>query len=199
MAATQPGAGLHSIRTEWAHPIRAECSEGIPGSEHCLRHVRTMTDTRSAVLDLRSRWHSLCDLDRARAVQSIHQDGMSLRALGPQLNCSPSLLSHLLRAAQAPVEDRERARCGEISTRELVRRAGTSRTRSTSTQHEAIAFESERAAVQASQAITRWLDEERVSSSDRKYLIEKACFLLLKADKSAVGSLGDDLPDIPSL
>src|SRR5664279_2569609 len=119
-----------------------------------------MTDTRPAVLDLRARWHALCDLDRARAVQSIHQDGMSLRALGPLLNCSPSLLSHLLRAARAPAEDRERARCGEISTRELARRAGTSQTRSTSTQYESIAFESELAAVRASQAITRWLDEE---------------------------------------
>ena len=122
---------------------------------------------------------------------------MSLRALGPQLNCSPSLLSCLLRAAQAPAKDRERARCGEISTRELARRAGTSQTRSTSTPYEAIAFECERAAVRASQAITRWLDEERVSSTDRKHVIGKACLLLLKADKSAVGSLVGDLPDIP--
>jgi hypothetical protein len=84
-----------------------------------------MTDTGSAIADLQSHWHALCDLDRARAVQSIHQDGMSLRALAPQLNCSPSLLSHLLWAAQAPTEDRELARCGEMSTRELARRAGT--------------------------------------------------------------------------
>lgn len=113
-----------------------------------------MTDTRCTVADLRSRLHTLCDLDRARAVQSLHQDGMTLRAIASQLNCSPSLLSHLLRAAQASAEDRELARCGEIGTRELARRAGSSGTRSTSMQREAVAFDLERAATQASQSIT---------------------------------------------
>src|ERR1035438_7576279 len=92
VAATQPGAGLHPIRTERANPIRTECSEGISGSSQSPCWVRAMTDTGSAIADLQSHWHALCDLDRARAVQSIHQDGMSLRALAPQLNCSPSLL-----------------------------------------------------------------------------------------------------------
>ena len=197
VAATQPGAGLHPIRTERANPIRTECSEGISGSSQSPCWVRAMTDTGSAIADLQSHWHALCDLDRARAVQSIHQDGMSLRALAPQLNCSPSLLSHLLRAAQAPAEDRELARCGEMSTRELARRAGTSRTRSTSTPREAIAFDRERAAAQASQAITRWLDEVKVANADRDRVIEQACLLHVKADRSAARSLEDYLPDIP--
>jgi len=156
-----------------------------------------MTDTRSAVADLRSRWQTLCDIKRARAVQSLRQDGMTLRALAPQLNCSPSLLSHLLRAGQARVEDRELARCGAISTRELVRRAGSSGIRNASTQHEGVAFDRERAATQARRAITRWLDEEKIAIVDRDRVIEQARLQLVNADRSAVGPMGADLPDIP--
>jgi hypothetical protein len=72
-----------------------------------------MTDRSATVADLRSRWHTLCDLDRARAAQSIHQAGESLAELAPQLNCFRSLLSYLIRAALAPVEDREFARLGQ--------------------------------------------------------------------------------------
>jgi hypothetical protein len=74
---------------------------------------------------------------------------------------------------------------------------GTSRTRSTSTQREAIAFDRERAAAQASHAITRWLDEENVANADRDRVIEQACLLHVKADRSAARSLEDYLPDIP--
>ena len=156
-----------------------------------------MTDISSAVADLRSQWYTLCDLDRARAVQAILQAGMRLRELAPQLNCSPSLLSYLLRAAMAPAEDRELARSGEISTRELVRRAGSSGTRSTLLRREAIAFELERTALLASEAITKWLDEEEIAGADREQVIEQAFLHLADADKSAVGSLAADLPDIP--
>ena len=88
-----------------------------------------MTDLDSAVADLQSRWHVLCDLDRARVVRSIQQAGMSLKALAPQLSCSSSLLSYFLQAAQTPAENRELARFGEITTRELVHRTSASRGR----------------------------------------------------------------------
>ncbi len=122
---------------------------------------------------------------------------MTLRAIASQLNCSPSLLSHLLRAAQASAEDRELARCGEISTRELARRTGSSGTRSTSMQREAVAFDLERAATQASQSITSWLDNKNVANVDRDQVIKGARLLLVDTGKSAAGLLGDDLPDIP--
>lgn len=156
-----------------------------------------MTDTRIAVADLRSRWHTLCDLDRARSVESIHHGGMTVGAIASQLNCSPSLLFHLLRAVQAPTEDRELARCGEISTRELARRAGNSGTRTRSTQHEAIAFDRERAATQTSQAITRWLDEEKVADADRDWVIGRARLHLANTKELAVYPLAADLRDVP--
>jgi len=76
-----------------------------------------MTHTSFAIADLQSRWHTLNDLDRAQAIKSIYQSGMSLRNLASRLNCSPSLLTHLLQAAQAPIEDQVLARQGELSTR----------------------------------------------------------------------------------
>src|SRR5665213_4162025 len=82
-----------------------------------------MPDVSAAISNLQSRWQKLPDLDRARAVYAIHCAGTSLRALAKELNCSPSLLRHLLTALQAPREDRLLARRGEITTNELVRRA----------------------------------------------------------------------------
>jgi transposase-like protein len=134
--------------------------------------IRAMTDLSSPVADLRTSWHALCDLDRARAVQSLKRAGVSLREIASQLNCSPSLLSYLLRAARAPVEDRELARLGEISTRELVHRAGSPVSRPTSIAREALAFDSECAAVQASRAIANWLDEQKIADADRAKVID---------------------------
>ena len=156
-----------------------------------------MSDISSGVADLQSRWHTLCDLDRARAIQSMYQSGIRLRELAPLLNCSTSLLSNLLRAAEAPAEDRELARHGDISTRELVRRAGASGTRSTHMQREARALDYEREVMKASQAIMRWFNEENVPSTDREQVIDNACLRLSNVDKLDLGLLEADLPDIP--
>src|ERR1035438_878283 len=136
-----------------------------------------MTVAPPLVADLQSRWYSLHDLDRAQAVKSIHQSGVSLRALSASLNCSPSLLTHLLQAGQAPLEDRLLAHQGLLSTRGLVRRARTVGTRRTALHREEIAFERELEALQFSQAIGRWLDEEGVASGDRERVVEQAAVL----------------------
>ena len=114
-----------------------------------------MTIAPALVADLQSRWYSLHDLDRAQAVKSIHQSGVSLRALSSFLNCSPSLLTHLLQAGQAPPEDCLLARRGLMSTRALVRRARTLGARRTALHREEIAYERELAALRFSQAIRR--------------------------------------------
>ena len=145
-----------------------------------------MNEDSFAVADLRSRWHILCDLDRAREVKAIHQAGMSLRELAGQLDCSRTLLSRLLRALMAPPEDLARARQVPISTRELVRRAGTADTRGIVRHNEAISFELERAAVQGYQTITSWLDEEEVAIPDRERIVELARVHLINTD-NAVG------------
>ena len=81
-----------------------------------------MTNTPS-VAQLQSDWFKLSDLDRARAVLTINQSGISIRKVATQLRLSESLLRHLLQALQAPACDRVLAQEGKISTNELIRRA----------------------------------------------------------------------------
>jgi lambda repressor-like predicted transcriptional regulator len=108
-----------------------------------------MTNTSFAIVDLQSRWHTLDDLNRAQAIKVIHQSGVSLRNLASRLNCSPSLLTHLLQAAQAPIEDQVLAGQGALSTRALWRAAKAVGTWRIALHPEEIAFERERAAVQS--------------------------------------------------
>ncbi len=137
-----------------------------------------MTDTSFAVADLQSRWCALSDLDRAQAIKSIQQSGVTLRKLASFLNCSPSLLAHLLQAGQAPLEDRVLARRGELSTRALVRSAKATGVRYTTLHREAIAFERESEARRHSKAIKRWLGEQGVADADRGQVIKRACLYL---------------------
>ena len=81
-----------------------------------------MTNTPS-IVQLQSDWFKLSDLDRASAVLTINQSGISIRKVATQLRLSESLLRHLLQALQAPACDRVLAQEGKISTNELIRRA----------------------------------------------------------------------------
>jgi hypothetical protein len=112
---------------------------------------------------------------------------MTLRELARHLRRSPSLLSHLLRAAQAPPADRARARRGEMSTRALARAATIAGTRHAERHPEAIVFERERAAFQTIRTIKEWLEEEGISGADRKQIGEQARVHLVKADHVADG------------
>jgi hypothetical protein len=138
-----------------------------PDAKRAENPLQIVNDPRSSLAELQSRWHTLCDLDRARAIQSMRQAGVGVRELAGRLNCSPSLLSYLQWAARASAENRELARSGGISTRELVRRARSSASHSISFLREALAFEDECEAIQASRAISKWLDEEGIMNDDR--------------------------------
>ena len=79
-----------------------------------------MTNT---IAQLQSDWFGFSDLDRAGAVLTIHQSGISIRKIADLLHLSESLLRHLLQALKAQPGDQNLARQGKISTNELVRRA----------------------------------------------------------------------------
>jgi hypothetical protein len=82
------------------------------------------TSIPTTVEDLRARWATLHDLDRAESVKGIQKRGMSIRFLAKELGlCTESHLRYLITAARAPVPDRMLARGGKISTGELVRRS----------------------------------------------------------------------------
>ena len=155
-----------------------------------------MTEISSAVAELQTRWPNLCDLDRAQAVLSIQQAGMSLRELARHLKCSPSLLSYLLRVAQAPAEDRARARRGEISTRALARIVGIIGSRGIVRQPEAIAFERERDAFHASKTVLSWFADEEAEANDQSQIIRQAQSHLIEAEGCKVAFLEDKLVEV---
>ena len=142
-----------------------------------------MPTTSSAVADLQSQWHTLHDLDRARAVHAIHQDGASLRELANALNCSDSLLRHLLTALQAPPADRSLARQGKISTNELVRRSEAAGIRRSSMHREAREFERTQASRQACRTICNWLGAEQMSGPYGEQIVNGARHLFAKAEQ----------------
>lgn len=77
------------------------------------------------------------------------------------------------------------ARQVSTSTRELARKACRGVTHSTHQDHEAIAFELERATVQGSQTILSWLDDEGIAVANREQIIELASAHLAKTDQAA--------------
>jgi lambda repressor-like predicted transcriptional regulator len=109
--------------------------------------------------DLRARWVSLHDLDRAKAIKGMRDAGNSVRFLAKELGVSEALLRNLLDAAKAPLPDRMLARRGKISTRELVKRqklwekAETEKTRASEEQRRT------KEAKAWSTRIRRWLQE----------------------------------------
>jgi len=138
----------------------------------------------SALADLQATWNNLCDLDRGRAVYAIQQNGTSIRELAREINCSESLLRHLLIAIQAPVEDRLLAREGKITTNELVRRVRAAGVRRTTKQHEAREFERTQASVSGSKAICAWLVEEHISGGYGEQIVCEAQRQLADAEQT---------------
>ena len=122
-----------------------------------------MNTSSSHIADLKAKWHTLNDLDRGRAVSAIQQDGTSIRELAREINCSESLLRHLLIAIQAPAEDRLLARQGKISTNELVRRARAAGIRRTGKELESREFARTQASIRGSKTICDWLIEQKWS------------------------------------
>jgi len=121
---------------------------------------------------LQNNWAKLGDLDRAKAVKTIHRSGMSIRNIATQLNCSDALLRHLLIALEAPIEDRVLAREGKISTNELVRRAKAAGREREAQHREEVALERERAARQAANKIKNWLAGHSLHAPSCERVIE---------------------------
>ncbi len=157
-----------------------------------------MTISSPAVADLQGKWHTLNDLDRARAVFNIHHAGITLRALGKALNCSPALLGHLLAALQAPASDRLLAREGEISTRELARLAKAAGIRRAAVRQQALELDRERAALAGSRAISDWLVAENIPGSDGEQIVEEARRKLAIAEVTGKLPPGAAPPDMPT-
>jgi lambda repressor-like predicted transcriptional regulator len=151
-----------------------------------------------SISDLQSKWHSLHDLDRASAVFAIHQGGTTLRELAKALNCSESLLRHLLAALQAPPEDRFLARQYKISINELVRRAKAAGIRRSSTLREARELGRAQAARQGSRKICDWLASENLQGGYGAQIVDDARRLFAQAEQTGKFPKDAAPPDMPT-
>ena len=155
------------------------------------------SENTAAIAALQKNWSQMKDVDRARAVRKIHQDGTSLRALANDLNCSPTLLRHLNMAALAPTSDQILARQGKISTLELARRGSTAADQDASKQRGALECKHMQEAQKISKAICEWLETEGLSGGHGEQIVDEARRLL--ADAEATHQLPHQVPPRPAL
>lgn len=142
-----------------------------------------MPGVKMSLSELQTKWCELCDMDRAHAVHEIYKAGTSFRALARALNCSLSLIRHLDLAAQAPLDDRNLARQGKMSTRELVRRAKAVNLQQTSRENEALEFERIQAANAGCRLICNWLEIENIPKGHGEQVIQEAQRSLATAER----------------
>ena len=143
-----------------------------------------MITPTQAVTDLQVQWHILQDLDRAEAVSSIHQAGVSLRRLAKALNCSDCLLRHLLHVRAASPEDLVLARQGQISTWELARRSVATRTTQASMSRGISVSEIANAATRGCGTIRAWLAEESLNNPYGVQVTKEAYRLVMNAERA---------------
>lgn len=143
-----------------------------------------MTDTSFTITDLQSKWGTLHDLDRARAVRAIHRSGTSLNELAKALKCSPSLLRHLLKTLQAPQADQSLARNGKLTTNQLVRRAQAAEVSLATKQREAEAVKRTQASLLGCKAICDWVADEGLAGPFAGQIIGKARWVLAAKEEN---------------
>jgi hypothetical protein len=114
------------------------------------------------------------------------------------LNNSESLLRHLLKALQAPIEDSYLARKGKISTRELTRRAKAAGTRRAATHHEQIELERAKESLQGCRTICNWLIAEGTPGSYGKQIVDETRCLFAKAEQDGKFPKGAAPTDMPT-
>jgi transposase-like protein len=152
-------------------------------------------NTSIAIANLQKKWPKLKDLDRARAVHQIHQAGTSYRKLAQALHCSESHLRNLDQAAQASALDQALARKGEISMRELVRRAKADQAVRKAKVREAAEQKRAKLVPRVADSICEWLYEEGFFPSQGEAIVDNARWLLNDAETS--GNLPSQPPAPP--
>ena len=154
-------------------------------------------DIPPSVAKLRDKWPTLHDLDRAGAVLKIKQAGVSMRTLAKELDCSPSLLGHLLLARKAPLQDQLLARQGKISTKELVRRARPEQARLAARDGKALEAKRTKEAQKGCKLICDWLAQTGHSWSVGESIVDEARRILARAEQEGALPRQDTPPKLP--
>ena len=153
-----------------------------------------MTNT-SSITQLQSDWFKFSDLDRASAVQSIKQSGISTRKIAAQLHLSEPLLRHLLKALQAPACDQVLARQGKISTNELIRRAKAGLR--PAKHHETLTIDRDRETRIAAGLISDWLLQTPLFGPAREMIVKEVQRKFLMMKEAGLHPSAVAPPDMP--
>ncbi|MGA8086906.1 MAG: hypothetical protein WCA10_06340 [Terracidiphilus sp.] len=133
-----------------------------------------MKDNSGPISTLQSKWGSLHDLDRAQRVRALRRSGTSLNKLAKAVQCSPSLLRHLLEALEAPRADQLLARDGKLTTNQLVRCAKAAKAAQKAREGEALALKQAQASIRGCKEICDWLTRESFPGSYGEQIIIEA-------------------------
>jgi hypothetical protein len=140
-------------------------------------------ETSEEVRKLRSKWRTLADVDRAQAIKRLLGTGMSGRELAKAVDCSESLIRHLKPLVEALPEEKQLARLGKISTRELRRRLAVRKAEKTHNQEPADDQARLDAARQGATYILEWFNEEKIAYPHAKQIALEAHRKLRKAER----------------
>lgn len=124
---------------------------------------------------LRSRWAKLSDLDRARAIDTIHRSGASINQIARNLKFSPSLFRHLLLCLEASDEDQDLARRGQISTNDLARRGDAAKKRRAEPPPEVVEAPRLKSVDEGADLICNWILKKDLYGPDRIRIIKEVC------------------------
>jgi DNA-binding transcriptional MerR regulator len=141
-------------------------------------------ETSKEVRKLPSNWSTMTDVDRAEAVKRLLGVGMSGREIAKALKCSESLIRHLKPLSEALPEEKDLARLGKVSTRELRRRIAERKAEKAHKQEQADEQARLEAARQGATHILEWFNkEEKIAYPHAEQIVLEARRKLREAER----------------
>ena len=141
-----------------------------------------MSDLHHAVTELKKAWSDLDDMDRAVRITQILDAGVGRRALARAVGCSEGLIRQLRIAADATNDEKQQARRGELSTRQLIEKVLARRKEQEAIDRSNLKSEHQLAAQQAATTIVNWLLAELPSAAEQ--VLDEANRLLADAERA---------------
>jgi hypothetical protein len=142
-----------------------------------------MDNLDKSIKNLQDNWSHLHDLDRTKAILPILGAGMSGRSLARALDVSAGLIPRLKALAAASPEERRRARLGEISTRELLRRIADRQAQEAEKAKQAEQQVCVEAAQEGAGHLLQWFYDEQMARAYAEQVVLEARRKLFEAER----------------
>lgn len=144
---------------------------------------RLSPEASAALASLVNEWPTLKnDVQRALAIEPVAKLQVTTRVLAEELGCSETQVRNILRMAKASSKDLLLAQKGEITSRELVRRAKRAEAERKVEDKEALDRERTKAAQVGCKTICDWLEREELWPSYCENIINETRWILHGAE-----------------